>query len=206
MTFVSREDAGRRLGQLLAEKNVRPDLVLGLPRGGVVVAAEIAITLQCPLGVLAVRKIGHPQNREYAVGALAEGGVVQLDEAALAESRVDAAALQEVIAEETARLEAVETMFRVSGKRALADKIVLIVDDGLATGATAEAAVQSARKQACRQVMVAVPVASASAGERLTAAADGFFALVVDPNFAAVGQYYHSFPQVSDEAVLALLV
>jgi putative phosphoribosyl transferase len=205
VTYLSREDAGRRLGQYLVEKNVRPDFVLGLPRGGVIVAAQVAGLLQCALGALAVRKIGHPKHREYAVGALAEGGVVRLDEAALAESNIVAGDLQKIIAEETKRLQAAEAMFHATGKFELRDKVVLIVDDGLATGATAEAAVMSARNQKARQVLVAVPVTSINAGERMAAVADGFHALVTDPNFAAVGQYYDSFPQVSDEAVMALL-
>ena len=139
VTYLSREDAGRRLGQYLVEKNVRPDFVLGLPRGGVIVAAQVAGLLQCALGVLAVRKIGHPKHREYAVGALAESGVVRLDETALAESNIVAADLQKIIAEETKRLQAAEAMFHATGKLDLRDNTVLIVDDGLATGATAEA-------------------------------------------------------------------
>lgn len=186
-------------------RSVRPDFVLGLPRGGVVVAAEVARLLQCPLGVLAVRKIGHPQHREYAVGALAEGGVAQLDEAALAETKVSREELQKVITEETQRLHEVEAMFHPSGQRNLENRAVLIVDDGLATGATAEAAVLSARKQMARKVAVAVPVASVSAAERMKDFADGFYALEVDPEFMAVGRYYDSFNQVSDEAVLALI-
>jgi len=205
VTFQSREEAGDRLGKNLAGKNVRPDLVLGLPRGGVVVAAQVAGLLGCPLGVLVVRKIGHPRHREYAVGALAEDGVVRLDEDGLAQSRADPESLEKVIAEETTRLHAAEKLFHSGTSPNLEGKSVMIVDDGLATGATAEAAVFSARKQMARQVMVAAPVASVSAAARMEQTADGFHALVIDPGFAAVGQYYDSFPQVSDDAVLALL-
>jgi putative phosphoribosyl transferase len=205
VTFLSRDEAGHRLGEFLLGENVRPDLVLGLPRGGVVVAAQVAKLLRCPLGVLAVRKIGHPRHREYAVGALAEGGVVLLDEDALAQSKADPDSVQKVVAEEARRLDAAEKLFQTGIKPTLEGKSIMIVDDGLATGATAEAAVVSARKQIARQVIVAVPVASVSAAGRIEKVADRFYALVIDPGFAAVGQYYDSFPQVSDEVVLALL-
>ena len=205
MTFQSREDAGNRLGQYLAERHVCPDWVLGLPRGGVVVAAQVAKILYRPLGTIAVRKIGHPRHREYAVGAIAESGVVRLDDDAMAQAKIDPDGLQSVITEEMNRLQAAQKTFHPAGKPDLDGRTVLIIDDGLATGATAEAAVLSARKQSARQVEVAVPVSSESAAERLERVADGFFALVIDHGFAAVGQYYDSFPQVSDEAVLALL-
>jgi len=206
VTFASREDAGQRLGEYLAARNVRPDWVLGLPRGGVVVATQVARILDCPLGTIAVRKIGHPRQREYAIGAIAEGGIVRLDDSAMAEANIDPQAMERVIHEETNRLQAAQRTFHPNGKPDLGGKAVLIVDDGLATGATAEAAVLSAQTQNAKRVEVAVPVSSESAAERLERVADGFFALEIDRGFGAVGQYYESFPQVSDAAVLALLV
>ena len=143
------------------------DLVLGLPRGGVVVAAEVARLLQCPLDVLVVRKIGHPMHREFAVGALAEPDVVIFDEASLSGIPVARSELDKVVAEETARLREYCRRFHRSDAPVLDGKIVLLVDDGLATGATAEAAVLSARQQRARRVIVAVPVASTKAVERL---------------------------------------
>jgi predicted phosphoribosyltransferase len=205
MRFASRQDAGRRLGQHLKEQGVDVDLVLGLPRGGVVVAAGVARLLQCPLDVLVVRKIGHPMHREFAVGALAEPDVVIFDKAFLSEIPVARSQLDGVVAEEIARLREYCRRFHRSDAPALHDKIVLLVDDGLATGATAEAAVLSARKQGVRRTLIAVPVASTNAVERLRRVADDVLALVVDPDFAAVGQYYDEFSQTSDEEVIALL-
>src|SRR3989442_1641569 len=144
MTFASRTEAGQRLGRYLAEQDVQADLVLGLPRGGVIVAAEVARVLKCPLDVLVVRKIGHPGHREFAVGALAEDGTLLLDEQVIERTGVPPAELREVLAEETARLTEYQARFQRSGRPPLKGKIALIVDDGLATGATTEAAARSA--------------------------------------------------------------
>src|SRR5215468_3831848 len=138
--FASREDAGRKLGHFLEGEGIAVDLVLGLPRGGVVVAAEVASILQVPLDVLIVRKIGHPWHREFAVGALAEGDVVVLDERSIGSNPLIRAELEEIIHEERERLRSYQTKFHRTGVPALADKVVLLVDDGLATGATTEAA------------------------------------------------------------------
>ncbi len=205
MTFSSREEAGRELGCDLLKRGLQPDIILGLPRGGVVVAAEVARILQRPLDVLVVRKIGHPHHREFALGALAEHGVVLLDNPAMRDSHVTRVDLDEVIAEESSRLRDHQAKFRHDSHQILANKTILIVDDGLATGATTEAAVMSVKSQSPRQVIVAVPVASPQAIDRLAAVADQVIALVVDPDFIAVGRYYDHFPQTADEEVLALL-
>ena len=205
MTFSSREEAGRQLGCHLAERGAHPDIVLGLPRGGVIVAAEVARILHVPLDVLLVRKIGHPLHPEFAVGAMAEHDVLRLDEKILRQTQVDRRDLDEVIALETERLRGYQSAFHPSGPPDLAHKTVLLVDDGLATGATTEAAVLSARRQQARAVWVAAPVASEAARDRLLALADGVMALLVDPDFVAVGQYYDLFPQTGDDEVVALL-
>jgi putative phosphoribosyl transferase len=203
MTFASREEAGRRLGHHLRERAVAVDVVVGLPRGGVVVAVEVAGVLGCPLDVLVVRKIGHPLHREFAVGALAEKGVVLLDESVIGPDPSVRVRLAEIIREEQERLVQYERKFHAGSRRELAGMRVVLVDDGLATGATTEGAVQSARKQGASQIIVATPVASTGAVERLTRVADGVIALHVDPDFDAVGRYYHSFRQTTDEEVLA---
>jgi putative phosphoribosyl transferase len=205
MRFVSRQDAGRQLGEYLRQRGVEADWVLGLPRGGVVVAAEVARRLQRPLDVLVVRKIGHPWHREFAVGALAEPDVVIFDKATLVTVPVPRHQLDKVVAEEIARLQEYRSCFHGSDPPLLQDKNVLLVDDGLATGATAEAAVVSARKRGAHRVMMAVPVASTSAIERLQCVTDEVVALLVDPGFEAVGQYYDQFSQTDDDEVLALL-
>jgi predicted phosphoribosyltransferase len=203
--FVSREEAGQKLGGRLKELGVQAELVVGLPRGGVVVAAAVARVMQLPLGVLVVRKVGHPMNREFAVGALAENGVVILDEAVIGGNPVIRAELDQVVAEEQKRLQSYQAKFHGAASHDLADKAVLIVDDGFATGATAEAAVLSAHKQNARRIVVAVPVASTSAMIRLGRAADQVIALCVDPEFDAVGRYYEVFSQTTDDEVLDLL-
>lgn len=205
MRFASRQDAGRRLAQFLLEKGNRADMILGLPRGGVVVAAEVAEVLQVPMDVLLVRKIGHPLHREFAVGALGEGGVVLLDRNAIGVDPVLRHQVDSVIREETNRLREYELKFRDGRKLDLANKSVMIVDDGLATGATAEAAVLAAKARGCWRVALAVPVASSHAVNRLRHAADDVIALVVDPEFVAVGAYFESFPQTTDDEVLTLL-
>ena len=205
MTFSSRESAGKQLGNALLHENIRADLVLGLPRGGVVVAAEVAKTLQVPLDVLVVRKIGHPWHREFAVGALGEGGTVVLDETSLGRTNVMEDDLQEIISEETERLKNYQRKFHRDAPISRAGKRIIIVDDGLATGATMEAAVKSAKQQGASEVIVAVPVASTNGAERLLAVADKVISLWTDPEFDAVGRYYEEFAQTTDEEVLALL-
>ena len=205
MKFASRADAGRQLGQRLVEQGIEVDLVLGLPRGGVVVAAEVARRLRRPLDALIVRKIGHPWHREFAVGALAEPDVVILDEASVGKNPLVRFELDEVIKEETARLQAYRSRFHTAIMPVLEGKTVLLVDDGLATGATAEAAVLSAKRQKARRIIVATPVASSSAVERLTPVVDDLVVLTVDPDFGAVGYYYEEFGETTDEEVVALL-
>ncbi|HXR04687.1 MAG TPA: phosphoribosyltransferase family protein [Verrucomicrobiae bacterium] len=205
MRFASRQDAGRQLGQRLQKLGTGADLVLGLPRGGVVVAAEVARLLNCPLDALMVRKIGHPWHREFAVGALAEPDVVVLDETSVGKNPMVRFQLDEVIKEETARLQAYRARFHTTTAPILEGKTILLVDDGLATGATAEAAVLSAKRQKARSIVVATPVASTGAVERLAPVADEVVALMVDPDFGAVGQYYVEFDETTDEEVLTLL-
>lgn len=203
--FASREDAGRKLGHHLLEQGVRADIVLGLPRGGVVVAAEVANILQVPLDVLIVRKIGHPLHREFAVGALAEPDVVLLDDSVIGRNPIIRMQLKHVIAEEQERLQRYGETFHREGLPNLTNKTVLLVDDGLATGATTEAAVEAVRRKDARLVIVAAPVASTNAVERLSRLADNVRILIVDPDFDAVGRYYESFSQTTDEEVLNLL-
>jgi predicted phosphoribosyltransferase len=205
MTFLSREDAGRQLGEFLKPGHIGADVVLGLPRGGVVVAAEVARIMELPLDVVVVRKVGHPRHREFAVGAIAEGDVVILDQNAIEKTSVDPHELRQVIDEELERLRAYQQRFEVAGPIELEGKSALVVDDGLATGATTEAAARSVQKRGARHVVLAVPVASVNGYERLNRICDAIFALNVDPDFDAVGRYYEAFSQTTDEEVVALL-
>ena len=205
MKFASREQAGQLLGRHLKGEGVEVDLVLGLPRGGVVVAAEVARELGRPLDVLIVRKIGHPWHREFAVGALAEPDIFVLDETVVGRNPLLRYELKGIIKEETERLRAYRARFHRDGLPQVKSLSVLVVDDGLATGATTEAAARSLRKQEARSIVVGTPVASVSAVERLSKAADRVHALWIDPDFDAVGRYYDSFPQTTDDEVIALL-
>jgi len=205
MLFVSRQDAGRQLGEFLRNCGISADGVLGLPRGGVVVAAAVAQALQRPLDVLVARKIGHPWQREFAVGALAEPDIVMLDPNFKWEDPRARAELNKVIVEERERLRECRSQFHHHDAMVFEGKTVLLVDDGLATGATAEAAVISARQQKARRVIIAAPVASTHAVERLRRMADEVGVLFTDPGFAALGQYYAGFSEASDGEVLALL-
>jgi predicted phosphoribosyltransferase len=205
MSFASRQDAGQKLAGHLLNEGAHVDVVVGLPRGGVVVAAEVAHGLHVPLDVLIVRKIGHPLHREFAVGALAENDVVLLDEHALGPNETARVMVSDVIREEQERLAQYQGKFHQDQEIDFCDKAVLIVDDGLATGRTMEAAVMAARRKGAREVMVAVPVASATAVAKLERVTNGVYALVIDPGFEAVGAYYKSFSQTSDDEVVQLL-
>lgn len=205
MIFASRPEAGRRLGKYLQERGVTADLVLGLPRGGVVVAAAVADILKLPLDVLVVRKIGHPWQREFAIGAMAEPESIILDQETLAGSPISKSKLERIIAEETDRLGDYRRRFHLRKLPALAGKTVLLVDDGLATGATAEAAAISARKQGAGRIVIAAPVASTNAADRLRRTADAVEVLAEEHDFEAVGQFYEKFFQTEDQEVISLL-
>ena len=205
MRFASRQDAGRKLGQFLRKRDISADLVLGLPRGGVVVAAEVARELKLPLDVLVVRKIGHPLQREFAVGALAEPDVVSLNEESLRDFPFVQSALDSVVAEEKIRLLEYRRQFHLSKMPPLEGKNVLLVDDGLATGATAEVAAISVRQQNAGKILIATPVASPQTVERLQRVADEVLVLFEDFDFQAVGQYYENFGQTTDDEVIESL-
>jgi putative phosphoribosyl transferase len=202
--FETRAEAGKLLAAHLLAHRLHADLVLGLPRGGVIVAAEVASVLKLPLDALVVRKVGHPQHREVAVGAMAEDGTMKLDDG-LGHWLIPPSELERVIAEESARLKVYHSKFHVRPAVDLRGKRVLIIDDGLATGATAEVAVISARHRGAETIRVAVPIASPGAITRVENVADAVTALRVDPKFEAVGRYYENFPQTTDEEVIHIL-
>jgi putative phosphoribosyl transferase len=205
VTFATREEAGRLLGRYVKARGVRADLVLGLPRGGVIVAAGVALELALPLDVLIVRKIGHPSQREFAVGAIAEPDIILLNPSVVAADAAMHRALKDIIHEEQQRLQHHRATFHPAPLADLHGQSVILVDDGLATGATTEAAVLAARKLGAAQIIVATPVASGDAVRRLGKVANEVIALHVDDDFDAVGRYYDVFSQTSDEEVLQAL-
>ena len=203
--YEDRRDAGRRLAQALAPLGLPDPVVLGLPRGGVPVAAEIAGRLGAPLDVIVVRKLGIPWQPEVAMGAIGEGGVRVLDEVLIARARVTPRQLDEVERRERAVLDArVAAIRRVLPAVDLRGRTVVIVDDGIATGATATAACRVARLRGAAVVVLAAPVASSGALAEL-GEADRIVCPWVAQTFGAVGAYYDDFNATSDGEVLTLL-
>lgn len=206
MVFSDRSDAGRRLAARLAHLEGQDVVVLGLPRGGVPVAVEVADALGAPLDICLVRKLGVPHRPEVAMGAIGEGGVRVLNEQVLHEAGVDARALAAVEERELAELE--QRARRYRGSRTpvpLEGRTVLVVDDGLATGATALAACRVVRARGAARIVLAVPVAPPGWTARLGGEADETVGVDTPEGFYAVGQFYRDFPQTPDDEVIACL-
>jgi len=205
--FENRAEAGRALAAALAAWRGAPDtVVLGLPRGGVPVAHEIASALGLPLDVLLVRKLGLPWQPELAMGAIASGGAVVVNDEVVRHLPAGSHEFEAVRAREQRELERREREFR--GNRPPLDmhgRTGILVDDGLATGATMEAAVLSLRSLGAKRVVVAVPVASVEARDRVAAIADEIVCLAAPEWFSAVGQWYRDFDQTEDAEVRELL-
>lgn len=203
--FRDRKDAGQQLARQLLTLPDTDVVVLGLPRGGVPVAAEVADVLHAPLGVIGVAKLGVPYQPEVAMGAIAEGGVRVFD--------MELISMLHITDEEVARVEEAErgrladrvALLGAAGDRVeVAGRVAIVVDDGIATGATASAACQVARRRGARKVIVAAPVGGPDALRRVRGAD-----LIVCPlrprDFRSVGAYYQNFEQTTEKAVIALL-
>ena len=204
--FADRRDAGQQLARELAHAPLVDPIVLALPRGGVPVGFEVAQALRAPLDVFVVRKIGAPGHKEYAIGAVAEGGTLIFDAAAVQALEIDDARLELLAEAERAELD--RRVRRYRGDRPLPDlagRDVVLVDDGLATGLTAEAAVRAVKDRAPRRVIVAVPACAPESRDRLAQIADGVVHVIAPPEFHAVGQWYDRFDQTSDTEVTAAL-
>lgn len=208
--FADRTDAGRQLGRAVAER-LGPGVdavVLGLPRGGVTVAAQVAAALHAPLDVVVVRKLGVPGHRELAMGAIA-GGARVLNEDVVRSLRIDSATIDAVAAEESAVAARREQDYRgVHPAVPLEGRVAVVVDDGLATGATARAALQALRRRTDdrpARVVLAVPVAPADTLAELGRLVDDTVCLLTPHPFFAVGEWYERFGQVEDEQVRTLL-
>jgi putative phosphoribosyl transferase len=206
-TFRDRREAGRVLAEQLAAYRGKDDLlVFGLARGGVPVAWEIAAALRAPLDVFLVRKLGVPRWSELAMGALASGGGVVMNDNVVSSLHVTDEQVREVIASETAELNRREQAYR--GGRPMADprgKTVILVDDGIATGASMLVAVRALRAAGPRAIVVAVPVGPGSTCREIGQEADEVVCATMPPGFEAVGQVYADFHQVGDDEVRELL-
>ena len=204
--FSDRREAGRQLVGLLDHIRDSKPLVVGLPRGGVIVAAEVARALAADLDVLVVRKIGAPGQAELGLGAIAEGGVLLLNKPLMRQMRVTKAQLQATIEVENEEL--VRRLERYRGGRAPIDvtgRAVVVVDDGLATGGTARVAAGALRHLGAGSITLAVPVGSGRTVSELEAVFDEVVCLSTPPMFVAISQSYDDFKQTSDEEVVAIL-
>jgi len=213
MLFRDRRDAGQKLGVQLRkffEQNAAEEpaqvLVLGLPRGGVPVAFEVALALNASLDIFVVRKLGAPGHEELAMGAIASGGIRELNAEVIDALKIAASQIEEIAAREGHELERRERLYRgdrspleVSGKSAV------LVDDGLATGYTMRVAVAALRQLHPEKIVVAVPVAARSVCEEVEKKADAVVCLYTPMEFTAVGEWYGDFAQTSDDEVRSLL-
>lgn len=207
MMFVNRNDAGRRLAEKLACYRNRADVVvLGIPRGGVPVALEVAQRLSAPLDIFLLRKLGVPGHEELAFGAIASGGVRLLDLEVIRALRVSDEAIEHVTSAEVMELQRRERAYR--GERPslnVRGKTVIIVDDGIATGSSIRAGIQALRQLQPARIVVAAPVAPIPTCNQLKSEADDVVCVLTPQSFYAIGQFYEDFSQLSDEEVLALL-
>jgi putative phosphoribosyl transferase len=205
--FLDRCDAGKRLAILLKSYAEQPNaIVLALPRGGVPVADEIAKALALPLDIFIVRKLGVPGYEELALGAIATGGDVVFNDDVIRDLNISQDTIDQVIAAEQKELQRRELTYR--GDRPfpeLAGKTIILVDDGIATGATMRAAIQALRQEKPKKIIIAMPVAPPDIAEEMAVLADEMFCLLQPRFFNAVGAWYKNFPQTTDEEVFELL-
>lgn len=204
--FRNRHQAGHELAEELVEYKEDNPLILALPRGGVVVGYEIAKKLDAALDVLCVRKIGAPHNREFAIGAISENGIVILDDPTIRALGIQAKDLSERIDREQQELQRRSELYR-NGRSLpyMEGRMVILVDDGLATGLTAQAAIQTVSQQGASEIVFAAPVCAYETADSLRAKVDDVVCAITPYNLRSIGLYYEDFHQVSDEEVIQLL-
>jgi putative phosphoribosyl transferase len=206
MAFTDRDEAGRQLARRLEHLRGQPAVVLGLPRGGVVVAAQVAEALGAPLDVIVVRKLGAPFQPELGMGAAGEDGVLVINPEVVAQVGIGEKELAAIAAREQAQVEARADRYRACRRREpLTGRVAVVVDDGIATGSTARAACQIARAHGAARVVLAVPVAPTGWERRIGADADEFVSVETPPDFFGIGQFYVDFSQTSDDQVIECL-
>lgn len=207
MTFTNRTDAGKQLAAQLQQYAQQPDtIVVGLPRGGVVVAYEVALELQLPLDIVVPRKIGAPFDEELAVGAISQDGHVVWNNDLMKSLDLTPGDLTDIIAKEKAEAIRRVTIYRAGrNPLKLTNKTVILVDDGIATGATMHAAIMYVRAQNPAHLIVAIPVAPVEALKEIAQGVDQFVCLNLAKTFMGVGAFYQNFEQTTDEEVINLL-
>lgn len=206
MKFRDREEAGGRLAAELDDWAKEHPVVVALPRGGVPVGHEVARRLGAPLDILVVRKVGVPWHPELGMGAIAEGGFLSLTQEVIEHIGISEEELSDAVEEQ--RVEVEQRVRRFRGDRPRIDlqgRVVILVDDGIATGGTVRAAIQAIRAAGAKSIVLAVPVASADVLESLSAEVDHLVCLLVPRELYAIGLWYEDFRQVPDEAVTASL-
>ena len=203
MRFENREDAGQQLSTLLIEKKINADLVITIPRGGIPVAAAIAKILKLPLRLIFVRKLGHPINTEFAIGAVTEKNILVHNDSFIKEEHPEITVL---IQKERKRIAEMKVKFNHEfDLQRIKHKNIVLVDDGIATGTCMELAIEELRKNGPKTITVATPVCSFNAYQHLNKIADETICCVVAQQFTGISAYYHDFDQLSDDQVINLL-
>ena len=206
MQFHDRRDAGRRLAQQLIPMGISQPVVIGLPRGGVPVAFEIARVMRAQLDILIARKIGAPENPEYGIGAIAEGYSGLINTGELSRLGISFEQLEALVSSERAELERRRARFREQFPEIdVTDRPTILVDDGLATGVTATAAARALRQRAAQQIILAIPVGAPSTIRAISREVDQVLSLAAPEQFQAVGSWYIDFTPTTDGEVLELL-
>lgn len=205
--FVDRIEAGQALAKRLSHLAGVPNLIiLALPRGGLPIGFEVAKALQAPLNIFLVRKLGAPMHKEFAIGALAENGLRFINQQAVHQLGISETAIEQITAQEQQEIQRRTQLYRGNNPPPeIKGRTVVIVDDGLATGATMKVAIQALRNQHPQKIVVAVPVGAMDTCAELKQLADEFVCLATPVPFHAVGLWYQSFPQLSDADVISLL-
>ncbi|ADJ26156.1 phosphoribosyltransferase [Dehalogenimonas lykanthroporepellens BL-DC-9] len=208
LKFTCRSEAGRLLADEIAKRSAEPvSVVLGIPRGGVVIASEIARTLGSAVDIVLSRKLRVPWQPELAFGAISEDGGVILNHSVIENTGLSQPVIDQEIAVQTGGIENQKTMFRQHNRKStLSDKTVVITDDGVATGATFKAALATVRAESPKTVIAALPVAPENTLRSIDSLADLVICLNCPPDFSAVSQYYQDFSEVTNEEVIARLV
>lgn len=204
--FKNREEAGRTLGESLKRYKFENPVILAIPRGGVVIGYEVANIIKASLDVIVVRKIGAPTQPELGIGAVAEGGIEILDKELIKSLRIPKNSVSEVIVREKNEIERRKSLYR--GGRPMLDvknRIVILIDDGLATGVSARAAISVVRKLKPKKIIFASPVCAKDTVKNMKHLVDGLFCILTPSYFSSVGLWYQNFDQVTDEEVSKLL-